>query len=479
MGLKDYLFMGSKKEKQKQETALPNAVNQAIKEEKEKQETQKELDENRKLKEQIKQGFADLRLPDVAQKSRKAAAENEAKLNRLWKAVQRMQPGEGDESDAKMSKLWDMEKDVFIVPGGYSENPTEENGIPKTNLDVYNRAIESLARGYQAKTAVDAVQYGANELDGFVVNFLGNLRSAIESGRAMKANACIDMIKYVLVVGYRYEDASDPEDFKKRIQKKVDFIQNIGKHLIENVDYYYTLLTQYELEEERYAQVTGEYDRVVEPYINECPPDVHEKLNRLGFKRSMRELPAGDDARKYLGIMLAAESYLTRAIMSSLRLEAFSMEILRERANLQELVHECKKAYLLSGDEFNFEEHSRVIETIQRRNIDEINTLNDMAARESEHNTRMRSLLKEAAENEKLAFQIGQAQRAIDNYNNLRKRNQKLKHNESVTRIENEKRNAVLKQEEEARIQQQKEELERIKEREAPQVNDQLILDEM
>ena len=44
---------------------------------------------------------------------------------------------------------------------------------------------------------------------------------------------------------------------------------------------------------------------------------------------------------------------------------------------------------------------------------------------------------------------------------------------------ENEKRNAVLKQEEEARIQQQKEELERIKEREAPQVNDQLILDEM
>ena len=439
MGLKDYLFMGSKKEKQKQETALPNAVNQAIKEEKEKQETQKELDKNRKLKEQIKQGFADLRLPDVAQKSRKAAAENEAKLNRLWKAVQRMQPGEGDESDAKMSKLWDMEKDVFIVPGGYSENPTEENGIPKTNLDVYNRAIESLARGYQAKTAVDAVQYGANELDGFVVNFLGNLRSAIESGRAMKANACIDMIKYVLVVGYRYEDASDPEDFKKRIQKKVDFIQNIGKHLIKDVDYYYTLLTQYELEEERYAQVTGEYDRVVEP----------------------------------------AESYLTRAIMSSLRLEAFSMEILRERANLQEMVHECKKAYLLSGDEFNFEEHSRVIETIQRRNIDEINTLNDMAARESEHNTRMRSLLKEAAENEKLAFQIGQAQRAIDNYNNLRKRNQKLKHNESVTRIENEKRNAVLKQEEEARIQQQKEELERIKEREAPQVNDQLILDEM
>ena len=81
------LFRKKKNEENKQETALPNAVNQAIKEEKEKQETQKELDENRKLKEQIKQGFADLRLPDVAQKSRKAAAENEAKLNRLWKAV--------------------------------------------------------------------------------------------------------------------------------------------------------------------------------------------------------------------------------------------------------------------------------------------------------------------------------------------------------------------------------------------------------
>ena len=473
------LFGKKKKEEKKQSQPLVTAVSQAQQQAKQTQQTQEALVDERQSKINIEQGFADLRLPDVAQKSRKAAAENEAKLNQLWKSVRRMQLGEGDESDAKTSKLWDMEKDVFIVPGGYSEKPTEENGIPKTNLDVYNRAIESLARGYQAKTAVDAVQSGADQLDGFVAGFLGNLRNAMETGRAMKANACIDMIKYVLVVGYRYEDTSDPEKFKKRVQAKVDFIQNIGKHLIEAVDYYYTLLTQYELEEERYAQVTGEYDRVVEPYHNECPPEVHEKLNRLGFKRAMRELPMGDDARKYLSIMLAAESYLTRAYESSLRLEAFSMEILRERANLQELVHECKKAYLLSGDEFNFEEHSRVIETIQRRNIDEINTLNDMAARESEHNTRMRSLLKEAAENEKLAYQVSEAQRAIDNFNKIKKRNERLKHNESVTRIENEKRNAVLKQEEEARIQQLKEELEQMRQEETPMENEQQIITEM
>ncbi|MBQ3989041.1 MAG: hypothetical protein II629_09820, partial [Ruminococcus sp.] len=39
-----------------------------------------------------------------------------------------------------------------IIPGGYAEAPGESNDVPRNNLDVYNRAVEQLARQYKAKT---------------------------------------------------------------------------------------------------------------------------------------------------------------------------------------------------------------------------------------------------------------------------------------------------------------------------------------
>ena len=211
------------------------------------------------------------------------------------------------EKNKAINPIIDMEKDIYIVPGGYSELPSDTNDIPKNNLDVYNRAIEGLARGFKQKTVAEAVSLGADKLDGFMLDFISNLRNAMETGRAMKANACIDMIRYVLVVGYRHEDATDPEKFRERIQKKVDFISGIGKHLIESIDYYYKLLTDYELDEAAYARDLREFDQAIEPYQSECPPDVKQKLERLGFKRAMSELPAGDEDVRRL-----AENYFNR-----------------------------------------------------------------------------------------------------------------------------------------------------------------------
>ena len=54
----------------------------------------------------------------------------------------------------------------------------------------------------------------------YIKKYVNSLRSAIESGRAMKANACIDMLRYVLNIGYRYEDAATPEKFNERVKKR-------------------------------------------------------------------------------------------------------------------------------------------------------------------------------------------------------------------------------------------------------------------
>ena len=468
MSIVSKLFGGEKA------SVIGNAVNSSQSAAQQTMETQKKLDEDRAIHMRIDDGFFQLMTdPEIAQKSRAAAAANEAKLDKMKASVDAMNEAGGE----KVSKLWEMEKDLYIVPGGYSEMPSETNDIPKTNLDVYNRAVEALARGFKQKTSADAVESGADRLEGFVVDFIGNLRNALETGRAMKANACIDMIKYVLVVGYRYEDASDPEKFEERVSRKVDFISSTGKHLIDSIDNYYNLLVNYELDEEAYAQALREFDKAIEPYNRDCPPEVKEKLDRLGFKRAMRELPAGDDARKYMGVLIASESYLTRALMGSLRLEAFSMEILTERGNIQELINECKKAFAASGDNFDFHAHVRMLEQIRQKNINEINKLNDMVAEREDLDRRTQALLEEAAENEKLADAVANAAMAIDKYEHIQKRNQKLAQREKETRnayavkqkqlMEEELERQRLEQEEFERIQQELEEMEQMQQEEA------------
>jgi|GEM_PF-4116095 len=465
--------MGLFNQKNKKNNPAADAAKKTMDQANKEQLLQVKLEKVRRFKDDIDGDFFDLVTSrEVAEKSHRAAQENETKLDKMEEA-DAANKATGKEN---VSKLWEMEKDIYIIPGGYAEEPSETNGVPRNNLDVYSRAIEWLARLYKAKTAAEAVETGADQLYPFVKGYVSSLRSAVESGRAMKSNACIDMLRYVLNVGYRYEDATDLDKFQARVDKKVEFIQGTGKNLIEAIDYYYSLLVNYELEEAAYAQYLEEFDKIVEPYNRDCPPEIKEKLNHLGFKRAMRELPVGDDARKYMGILIASESYLTRALMSSLRLESFSMEILRMRGNIQELVNECRRAFAASGDDFDYNEHFRAMEKLRQKNISEINRLNDIVAEEEDFTRRTQSLLKEAAENEKLALAAAHASEAITQYNKLQKRNENLKDRERKARTAYIEEQERQKQQE---IEQQKiEEMERqkhINENQEPEIENETM----
>lgn len=209
--------MGFFSRKSKDPNPVNDAVNRSIKEAEQQQETQIKLVEVRKTKEDIDNDFFDLVTSrEVAEKSHKAAQANEIKLEKLEQA-DAANKATGKEN---VSKLWEMEKDIYIIPGGYAEAPGENNDVPRNNLDVYNRAVEQLARQYKVKTPAEAVETGADQLYPYIKKYVNSLRSAIESGRAMKANACIDMLRYVLNIGYRYEDAATPEKFNERVKKR-------------------------------------------------------------------------------------------------------------------------------------------------------------------------------------------------------------------------------------------------------------------
>ena len=67
------------------------------------------------------------------------------------------------------------------------------------------------------------------------------------------------------------------------------------------------------------------------------------------------------------------------------------MEILRMRGNIQELVNECKRAFVASGDDFDYNAQFRAMERIRQKNIAEINRLNDIVAEEEDFTRRTQS----------------------------------------------------------------------------------------
>ena len=147
--------MGFFSRKSKDPNPVNDAVNRSIKEAEQQQETQIKLVEVRKTKEDIDNDFFDLVTSrEVAEKSHKAAQANEIKLEKLEQA-DAANKATGKEN---VSKLWEMEKDIYIIPGGYAEAPSENNDVPRNNLDVYNRAVEQLARQYKGGSALSLYQ---------------------------------------------------------------------------------------------------------------------------------------------------------------------------------------------------------------------------------------------------------------------------------------------------------------------------------
>ena len=150
--------MGFFSKKSKDPNPVNDAVKKSIEEAEQQQAIQMKLVEVRKTKEDIDNDFFDLVTSrEVAGKSHKAAQANESKLEKLEQA-DAANKATGKEN---VSKLWEMEKDIYIIPGGYAEAPGENNDVPRNNLDVYNRAVEQLARQYKVKTPAEAVETGA------------------------------------------------------------------------------------------------------------------------------------------------------------------------------------------------------------------------------------------------------------------------------------------------------------------------------
>ena len=210
------------KGKKKNDTAQPEVAAAPYEASVDTQGTQTTIAENRKVRQDIERRFNELKDPMFRSKIRRVAEKNQDMIDKHAASHKY-----ADSDSENYSDFAEMEKDMYIVMGGYREAPTEENGIPRANLDYYTKAVTVLEAKYKSTSSANAVETGADKLEVFVEGFLANLRNALEMGYALKANAAIDLTKYVFCVGHRYVDYNDEaERDKQRIWKQKYYLDN-------------------------------------------------------------------------------------------------------------------------------------------------------------------------------------------------------------------------------------------------------------
>ena len=350
--------------------------------------------------------------PEFQHKILKAAQKKEEKVEKLQQAK------EAEEALAKKegrepveNKLYKLEEGMYILPG--------------EQLDEFLLAIDAIELMFQSKSAAESVEKGVDILNALLKEYLLQLQEALEDARAKTADACLTVLKYVIEVGYRFEGTADPRRLQERMDAKIDFVQKTGTQLIRTISEYYNLLADYEITSADYAEVYKTYIEKVRE-INDMPEEISQKIDRLGFKRAMRELPPGDTARQYLKIILDTNGELAMVYMRSMELESMALGLSDLEHGYREYLTECKRAFERKGDTFDYEAHQKRLYELRKRSVDNINRINDMAVESHKLNEKTQALLKEAAENPELGLAVSSARQAIRYYEKLDSHNRHL-----------------------------------------------------
>lgn len=394
-------------------------------------ETQKMIAENRTVRQEIEQCFRDLKDPDIRNKFKNVAEKNQEMLDKHAQAHQY-----DDSESENYSEFGELEKYLYIVPGGYREAPGETNNVPRANLDYYVDAIVILERKFKSTSSANAVESGADKLEVFVAQFLGDLREALEKGYAMKANAAIDMVKYIFVAGHRYESYSSDEERAKGIQKKVETIKKVGTGLMKNIDELYKRVREYKIFEEDYCKKLEELVEQREKYEQTCPKEVQGLLGTLGFKNAMAQLPPGDDRRKYLGMLLRQRTALTFVLKDSLSLEAIMRYIDSLKSSIDTLVLKLRLAFDSSGKEFDMNENLRLVDEINTEITNSIRLYDKVVNMSADAENELLARLDAIANNPQLGTTAATAKQAIDNYDFVTKQNELLAESRERRRAE-------------------------------------------
>ncbi|MBR5409830.1 MAG: hypothetical protein IK104_04095 [Clostridia bacterium] len=400
-----------KKKKDNEPVPVPSAADEM-------RAAHQKLEETRVSLDEIADRLKEIRTQPVQAKVIKAAKANESMLKDKAAAAALAESEAKERGGSTFDKSGIRDEELYLT---------------MDDLPVYDKSIASFITLFSNISSADVVATGGEAINPYLSDYVLKLQAALEKGQKLKANACFDALKYAFEVAYTKDDESDPEKLAALREEKVVFIRDTCKNLLDTIDAYYGGLINLENAEKAHRQ---SYDAFVaqSEKLDEVPPEEAKKIDSLGFKRAMDELPPGDNARKYFSTVMAAHQSATMVLYDDMNVESLLMHLEYLDGAIRELIKECRKAYNLQGRTFNFIEHRKNIESLRNKSLNRVHEMQQHVITASQSNEELISRLNELASNPEMGMTIENNMQTVKRMNALIRKNEQFEQNVSKMR---------------------------------------------
>ena len=245
--------------------------------------------------------------------------------------------------------------------------------------------------------------------------YVNKFREALANGQKLKANACIDMLRYVLEIGYRKEATLRDGDKELSLAEKKKFLQETGIALIDAIDQYYDLLAKLEVFEADYNPKKQQLGKDMLQWRS-IPQDVQTLLNNAGFRNGIKRLPKNAETDDIIRLLMRTRNEYTQVRTMSIAISRDKLYLESLKNGIQTLIRECKMAFNRSGHQFDYAAHHKMIREVTQRIMDEAKQAANFATETQKLNEEINSMITEVEEDAQLGQAISSSMTGIARY---------------------------------------------------------------
>lgn len=283
------------------------------------------------------------------------------------------------------------------------------------DLDAYNNDIAFLARKYKRKTPQEVIETGGEKLLEVADIAIDRLRTALSRGQKLQANACVDILRYILVKGLENETLTDPGARDQVVEGKHRFVFETGIGLLNAVEKYYELLNNLQIQEKEYTPAKKMLGEDLQQ-LRAIPDDVREILGRLGFKNGMKQLPKNAATDDIVRLVMRVRSEYTKVRLLSLAISRNKMFLDQLRQDIHTLIMECRMAFGRSGQVFDYASHHKALHSITLGILGEAREAAHFATETQRLNEEVNSMASAVENDASMGQTIAGAMRQVSEY---------------------------------------------------------------
>lgn len=403
---------------------------------------------------------------DMFESMAQAAASYQRVLDELDKKIQELNNADENADTEEIQKNLELLKERqelyfggVIAPAEHDDTAnnssmkviqTSGTFILPDDVQEYIKAFKFLSDQFYQKDAAETLATGADRMIDFIKKITFEMKDAFVNGKKLKANTCIDLMKYILMIGYLEPSGETDEDNEAIIQKRVEFINQNGSALLSALDEYYKSLAQLDIWDSNRAAIYKETQQLRYKYegLDEV---TRTEIENIDFKHAIEKYPPGSEIRKYYDFFVLCDTKTTELMVAEVKIEQLLLFLTNLKSQIRQLLLDFRLAFTDNGRNFNPAKQLLAMEKSRTNCREEALKMQQFVIDSHELDEKTKSLLKSLAANAQLADTVADAAKNVNRFYAFYDEQQEVR-----KRIEENKRKYELekrkqKQEEKAR----------------------------